>query len=42
MILEAMKMETEVKSAASGTIEKISVKVGDQVKAGQVLLEINM
>ncbi len=42
MILEAMKMETEVKSHAAGTIEQISVNVGDQVKAGQVLLTINI
>ncbi|MFI4912477.1 MAG: biotin/lipoyl-containing protein [Sedimentisphaeraceae bacterium JB056] len=42
MILEAMKMETEVKSLVSGTIEEISVKVGDQVKADQVLVTINM
>ena len=42
MILEAMKMETEVKSLVAGTVEEISVKVGDQVKADQVLVTINM
>jgi pyruvate carboxylase subunit B len=42
MILEAMKMETEVKSLVAGTVEQISVKVGDQVKADQELVIINM
>jgi pyruvate carboxylase subunit B len=42
MILEAMKMETEVKSLVAGTVEQISVKVGDQVKADQELVTINM
>ena len=42
MIIEAMKMETEVKSMVAGTIDEISVKVGDQVTADQVLLTINM
>lgn len=41
MILEAMKMETELKSAVTGTIAEVNVKVGDQVKAGQVLLTVN-
>jgi pyruvate carboxylase subunit B len=42
MILEAMKMETEVKAMVSGTVEAIAVKVGDQVTADQVLVEINL
>jgi len=42
MILEAMKMETDVKSMVSGTIAEIAVKVGDQVTADQVLVRINL
>jgi len=42
MILEAMKMETEVKSMVSGTIAEIAVGVGDQVTADQILVRINM
>ena len=42
MIIEAMKMETEVKSMVSGTIGEIAVKVGDQVTADQVLVKINL
>lgn len=42
MILEAMKMETEVKSSVNGTVAEVNVGVGDQVKADQVLLTINM
>jgi oxaloacetate decarboxylase alpha subunit len=37
-ILEAMKMETEVRTAYAGTITDISVKEGDAVQAGQLLL----
>ncbi len=42
MIIEAMKMETEVKSLVSGEIAEIAVKVGDQVTADQILVKINM
>ncbi len=42
MIIEAMKMETEVKSMVSGTVAEIAVAVGDQVTADQVLVRINM
>lgn len=40
IILEAMKMETEVRSAHSGTVQTISVKEGDSIQAGQALLTI--
>ena len=34
-------METEIKSNVSGTIASVEVSVGDQVKAGQVLVTLN-
>ncbi len=40
VVLEAMKMEVEVKAAVSGVIEEIAVAVGSQVKAGQTLARI--
>ena len=40
MILEAMKMETEVRAAKSGTVTSITVKEGDAVKVGDTLLSI--
>ena len=40
MILEAMKMETEVKADSAGTITEVCVNPGDQVKAGQDLVKI--
>jgi pyruvate carboxylase subunit B len=40
VVLEAMKMEIEVKAAVSGVIEEIAVAVGSQVKAGQALARI--
>jgi oxaloacetate decarboxylase alpha subunit len=40
VILEAMKMETEVRAAKSGTVTAISVKEGDAVKVGATLLSI--
>lgn len=39
MILEAMKMETEIVAPADGTVADIDVAVGDAVQGGQVLLE---
>jgi geranyl-CoA carboxylase alpha subunit len=38
VVLEAMKMEHEVRAVRAGTIAEISVKVGDQVVPGQALL----
>jgi len=39
MVLEAMKMETNVVSDREGTVGAIRVSVGDGVTAGQVLVE---
>lgn len=38
IVLEAMKMETEVVSSITGTISAIHIKSGDQVKVGETLL----
>jgi len=40
LIMEAMKMETEVRSSHSGTIVSIEVKEGDAVTVGQPLVTI--
>jgi oxaloacetate decarboxylase (Na+ extruding) subunit alpha len=40
MILEAMKMETEVRATASGTVASIAVKEGDAVHVGDALIEL--
>lgn len=39
LILEAMKMETNVVAAAPGTIKNIAVAEGDGVTQGQLLME---
>ena len=41
IILEAMKMETEVSAPASGTVASISVAEGDAVQVGDTLLVLN-
>lgn len=41
LVLEAMKMEVEVKSTVSGTVTSMAVSVGDQVAAGNILAYIN-
>ncbi|MCP4125676.1 MAG: sodium-extruding oxaloacetate decarboxylase subunit alpha [Gammaproteobacteria bacterium] len=38
MILEAMKMETEVRATASGSVASIAVKEGDAVHVGDTLI----
>ncbi len=38
MILEAMKMETEVRATAGGTVASIAVKEGDSVHVGDTLI----
>ncbi|MCC2605442.1 sodium-extruding oxaloacetate decarboxylase subunit alpha [Planctobacterium marinum] len=38
LIMEAMKMETEVRAVKAGTVAGIAVKEGDAVQAGQPLL----
>ncbi|MFW5973480.1 MAG: biotin/lipoyl-containing protein [Bacteroidota bacterium] len=40
MVLEAMKMETEITAPFAGTVKAIPVEVGSAVKQGQVLVEI--
>ena len=39
LVLEAMKMETNITAPAPGKIAAIAVKQGDGVQAGQVVLE---
>jgi oxaloacetate decarboxylase alpha subunit len=40
MVLEAMKMETEVRSPEAGTVLTVSVKAGDSLQVGQTLLTL--
>ena len=40
MVLEAMKMETEVKSPFAGTVQSVDVAQGDKVVTGQTLVTI--
>jgi len=40
VVLEAMKMETDVVAPRSGTVQSISVKEGDKVKPGDTLITI--
>ena len=40
MILEAMKMETEVRSPRSGMVASVDVKEGDAVQVGETLLTL--
>jgi methylmalonyl-CoA carboxyltransferase 1.3S subunit len=39
LVLEAMKMETEVTAPKDGKVKAIDVAVGDAVQGGQVLIE---
>jgi len=39
LVLEAMKMETEVTAPKDGKIASVEVAVGDPVQGGQVLIE---
>ena len=41
LILEAMKMEQEIKSSLEGTVENIPVAEGDTVKKEQALITIS-
>jgi biotin carboxyl carrier protein len=39
LVLEAMKMETNITSPVAGKIKAINTKIGDGVQVGQVLVE---
>jgi oxaloacetate decarboxylase alpha subunit len=39
-VLEAMKMETEVRTRTGGRVAHIAIKVGDTVAANDVLLTL--
>ncbi|HQR27596.1 MAG TPA: biotin/lipoyl-binding protein [Nocardioides sp.] len=41
VILEAMKMETEITAPAAGTVQAVLVAPGDSVGGGQVLVELS-
>jgi oxaloacetate decarboxylase alpha subunit len=41
IILEAMKMETEIRSPASGVVNAVNVREGDRAQAGDPLLSIS-
>ncbi|WP_121258346.1 acetyl-CoA carboxylase biotin carboxyl carrier protein subunit [Nocardioides ferulae] len=41
VVLEAMKMETEITAPEAGTVGAILVKPGDAVTGGQVLVELS-
>jgi oxaloacetate decarboxylase alpha subunit len=40
VILEAMKMETEVRAPEAGIVSEVNVKVGDSVTVGQALITL--
>jgi biotin carboxyl carrier protein len=40
LIVEAMKMENEVRTPTAGVVRKLSIAAGDTVEAGQLLCEI--
>jgi len=40
VVLEAMKMETNITAPVSGTVKAITVAAGDGVKANQVVVEL--
>jgi len=39
VVLEAMKMENELRAAAAGTVRTVRVRPGEAVEKGQVLVE---
>jgi geranyl-CoA carboxylase alpha subunit len=41
VILEAMKMEHELRASADGVVDAVSIKPGDQVAIRQVLVTIS-
>ena len=40
LVLEAMKMESNVASPVAGTVAELCVNAGDSVQAGQVLVRV--
>ena len=40
LVLEAMKMENEIKAGADGVVKEVAVAEGDKVADGQVLVVI--
>ena len=40
-ILEAMKMETEIRADSSGNVSDIHIKQGDSINAGQLIVTLN-
>lgn len=40
MVLEAMKMETNVISPREGVVAQIFAKEGDSIESGQLLIEL--
>jgi acetyl-CoA/propionyl-CoA carboxylase biotin carboxyl carrier protein len=40
MIVEAMKMENEIRAHAAGVVRELAVAVGDSVRSGQALLRV--
>ncbi|MGJ6980244.1 biotin/lipoyl-containing protein [Aestuariimicrobium soli] len=40
LVLEAMKMETEITAPAAGTVDAVLVKAGDAVQGGQALVAL--
>lgn len=40
LILEAMKMETEIRASQAGTVQGIAVKAGDAVAVGDTLMQL--
>jgi biotin carboxyl carrier protein len=39
LVMEAMKMETNIASPVAGTVAKVNCSAGDSVRPGQVLIE---
>ena len=40
IIIEAMKMETEIRSSCNGVVQSIAISRGDAIRADQVLMTI--
>jgi oxaloacetate decarboxylase alpha subunit len=40
VILEAMKMETEVRASCAGTVASVDVREGDSVQVGDTLVTL--